>query len=98
MMVAKGSLKAYTRQPAFSDSANTQADTDSRGYNKNKLGAANWWTHHQDQYLDRDVTGLKMQRFSVAKLGNDGKDSGAENLYASRPDPNSVSEGSRLGC
>ena len=41
---------------------------------------------------------VKMQRFSVAKLGNDGKDSGAENLYASRPDPNSVSEGSRLGC
>ena len=41
---------------------------------------------------------VKMQRFSVAKLGNDGKDSGAENLYASRSDPNSVSEGSRLGC
>ena len=58
MMVAKGSLKAYTRQPAFSDSANTQAGTDSRGYNKNKLGAASWWTHHQDQYLDRDVSGF----------------------------------------
>ena len=41
---------------------------------------------------------VKMQSFSVAKLGNDGKDSGAENLYASRSDPNSVSEGSRLGC
>ena len=58
MTVAKGSLKAYTRQPAFSDSATTQAGTNSRGYNKNKLGAASWWTHHQDQYLDRDVSGF----------------------------------------
>ena len=54
----KRELEGVYPTASISDSAITHAGADSRGYNKNKLGAASWWTHHQDQYLDRDVTGF----------------------------------------
>ena len=46
----------------------------------------------------RRTASVEIQVFSVAKFDNDDQGPGAENLYAGRSDPNSVLEGSRLGC